>query len=496
MTEHAPGTPADVDLHRRSDGCVVIGSPLAAAAGVGLVPTLGGLFTVDPVDPGAVSVLVPAAPDDECLHALSALLGDDVATSASRVAREGGSVAAVRVADLAAREDVSRLGVLQWVTTHSAVGLAQPLLTVEQLSYAARLAPVMDPDWPGERDLVAWTDTILEWARRARADHSPWPRHRAIQDLLQDALGILGEVLPLADPRLAQLGHERELLTAMHELGLSHVDASAHPDWLTELRPQAAATYGGTDGVALDGLGAVEWSRVPPGLTSRAENAVSWRIRRHDGAHVLTVVVKAPATTPDLALLVTPSMPMPPMKIINASVYQGNWPLPLMVAGLEFRAEAQSWLGSQHVAPAVLERLSNPREGEIEVDIHEAGAAPPRRGRALRQRAAGQRWAARGATAMRLAALTTGETHLGWRDTASQAWSRAASVYAGLPAEVGAAPRAQCRAALATLGDGGDRPRLTWRDRHTDPVESPARVDQASPVSAAEAWFALAHAHD
>ena len=492
-TPYTPGPTRYVDLHRRADGCVVIGNAPAAAAGIGLAPTRGGLVTVDPVDPGALSVLVPASPDDECLEVLAALLGEDAAAAVRHVAVTGESHTAVLVPSLPVREDVARLGVLQWATRHCAVGLAQPLLTVEQLTLSTRLASVMDPDWPGERDLRAWTGTIVEWARRARAIGSPWPRHPVVAALLQDALGALGETLPLADARLGDLDHERDLLAPLGALGLSHLGVDARPEWLTELRPHAAMAHRGSDSGQLDGTGAVDWARVPPGLTSRAEDAVSWRIRRHDEAYVLTVIVKAPAITPDLALLVTPTMPMPPMKIINASVYQGDWPLPLVVAGLDFRAEAGAWMGSQHVSAAVLERLSDHREGVVDVDVHEAGSVPPRRGRGPRQAAAAQRWAARGATTMRLAGIATGQARQAWRDTAVQAWSRAARVYAGLPDEVGGAQRAQCLAVLSTLGGDGTRTRPAWRRPDSDPVRATASVDQSSPVSAAEVWFALSH---
>lgn len=94
---------------------------------------------------------------------------------------------------------------------------------------------------------------------------------------------------------------------------------------------------------------------------------------------------------------------------------------------------------------------------------------------------------------MRLAGITTGQASTSWRDAAVHAWSRAASVYAGLPDDIGAAPRAQCLAVLSTLGGDGTRTRPAWRRPDSEPVRAPVRVDQASPVSAAEVWFAVSH---
>lgn len=492
MSNQSPSLdPPRVPVRGLIDGSIEVGNPPVGAAGTGLVATVGGIVAVDPVNHTSPYILVPGEPDEECLWGLRETLGDEVARAVAAVA--SGRVDGYHSVVYAVSPEwelVRHLGHLTWLAQYGAVDLAHPLITVERLTLSSQVASLLEPEWPAVADLVLWTDTIVEWAQRARSYHSPWPRHPTIAGLLMDALGALAEHVPATDQRLESVLHELDLAAAIVTMDLAHVDLEARPAWLQDVQPQPAHALGGPADQILNGTAAVDWLRVPFGSTVRSEGGVDWRIRPQDGGHVFTVVVKTPRSTPDFAVLATATIPLPRLPMLYATVYQGESRLPLVVADLTLRPETASWVGFQRVARPVVDRLGDPCGGAVEVDIHVQGASPPRRDRASQNRASARRWAARGLTALRLSSVAEGAARDTWRSTSQQALVQAAKGYAGVGDPEADLAAAQCRSMSDGLGGSAAPTRQFWREGPRLPIDTAAIVAPQH-ISAAEVWFAL-----
>ncbi|GAA1613006.1 MULTISPECIES: hypothetical protein [Kribbella] len=472
--------PDAIELRTAPDGAVVIGPEPVGAAGLVFIALTDGVLAVDPMAPHDVPQLrltgEPAA-------ATEILFG----TAAADAARGTGIPAPELVAS-PERDALVRLGVLRWLCDRSPIALDLPLLVVEQLVLEAGLTEVLDPEHNSPHAIVDWAPTLIEWSAQARRADSELRRTAEVAELI---LGGLRTVELYLEPGLHQhsdVVHEIELLTAISDWGLSGADPDRAWDVLDELRPQPAEDLGHGDLPSWHGNGPVDWDRTPSRATARHEEAVSWSIR--GGA--LSVVVDVFPPAPHLALLGTSAAPAEPPPLLQATLYASSWPLPLASVDLELRAESGSWMGTHQLDAAVLRQLGQVAAAALFVDVHARGArhrAPV--GRAA-DRAAAERWAARGLSALRLA--VGGRSVASLRGTASQALTRAATFYGGLPDDAGVPQARQCRA-LAQWATGGGAPLNVWRPNGANEEEMlPARdpADGPGRPSAAEIWYAAA----
>jgi hypothetical protein len=78
-----------------------------------------------------------------------------------------------------------------------------------------------------------------------------------------------------------------------------------------------------------------------------------------------------------VGLLATPDQPTRPTPQL-ATLYTAVGPC-LAVADLQLRAETNSWMGIQELAPSVMERIKETESPQVIVDVHSRGLIRRRR---------------------------------------------------------------------------------------------------------------------
>ncbi|WP_157979614.1 hypothetical protein [Kribbella monticola] len=470
--------PDEIEVRTAPDGAVVIGPEPVGAAGLVFVALTDGVLVVDPMAPHNVPQLRLTG---EPAEATESLFGTAVAGRA-----RGVDVPAPELVASPERDALVRLGILRWLHERSPVSLDLPLVVVEQLALEAGLTELLDPEHHAPLAILDWVPALIEWSGRARGTDSDFRRTAEVAEVILDGLRTAELQLESGGRLHSDVVHEIELLTAISAWGLSGADPDGAWAVLDELRPQPADDLGHGDLPSWHGNGPVDWDRTPPRATARHEEAVSWSIR--GGA--LSVVVDLFPPAPHAAVLAAPAAAADRPGRLQATLYASSWPLPLASIDLELRAESGAWMGTHQLDPAVLQHISRVAETALFIDVHARGTRHRAPIGPAADRASAARWAARGLSALRLAAA--GRSRAGLLSTASQALTRAATFYSGLPDGVGGPEARQCRA-LAQWATGGGTPLNVWRPNGSAEADTPPVFDPvggpAGP-SAAEVWYA------
>ncbi|TDW66193.1 hypothetical protein [Kribbella pratensis] len=481
MTIH-PELAGDIEVRTEPDGAVVIGPDPIGAAGLVFVSLDGSLLAVDPMAPhGPVQLRVS---DPARLSAIEAVYGADAAAAVMRslTSKDGASIR-VPLVDSPERDALVRLGIVRWLKDRCPVAVDRPLLIVEEEVLATRLRDLLDADHTPPDALLDWAPTMVQWARASRRTGSTFGLTPAVPALIADALREVEALLASQSESelLDDLQHETELLLAQQALDLPAVDPDAEWAVMSELSPRGADLMGNDDTLTYRRRGPVDWDRTPPTSTSRAEDAVSWSIAPQTGGDLLTVVVKTFPESPHASDLDVPSSLIAPPALLQATLYQSSWPLPLAVVDLESRPENEALMGSLRLDPVVTERIRSSEQPALSVEVQVKGIPSPPRTGAEARRAAAIRWATRGLCGLRLASVAPLSSRTGLLTTALEALAAAARRYAELPNGGGTAAAAQCEA-------------LMQEPASSEPIPGPELwipddvADELPPLPAGDPW--------
>jgi hypothetical protein len=420
-----------LEVRTEPDGAVVIGRPPVGAAGLVLIAVAGGLLAVDPMAPHGPGELRVGDPSQ--VTVIEAVYGPEVAAAVK--AADDGPLRLPLVAS-PVRDALVSIAVLRWLGARCPIALDRPLLTAEENVLAARLGDLLDEDHtplegtPALRELEV---RLADWHRLEEVRHSAW----AVID---------------------------------------------------ELSPQSTPVMGKNDSLVLRGWGPVDWDRTPPTVTSRTEDAVSWRIMAQTGGDLLTVVVKAFPPSPHAELL---DAPPPPPTELQATLHSSAWPQPLAVVELTSRPENGAFMGSGRLDPDRARWIRNAEGSALSVEVHARGVPHRPRCGTDAGRAAAVRWATRGLCCLRLASVAPPDVRHALTTTGAEALAFAARRYGELPDGAGAA--AQCMALVPASAD--DRQYWIPDDIEPDPNTSGPGSDPvggAARATAAETWYVAA----
>ncbi|MEV6409923.1 hypothetical protein [Kribbella sp. NPDC051718] len=376
-TVHSPLAPdldGDVEVRTGPDGAVVIGPPPVGAAGLSFIAVTGGLLAVDPMAPHGPGQLRISDPSQAC--AVEAIYGAEVAAAVNAA---GDRPIRLPLMASPSRDALVSLGVLRWLAARCPIALDRPLLAAEENILTTRLGDLLDED------------------------------HTRGQALLDS----IPSVPPAVEPGRA---------------------------WavIGELSPRGAPVMGKDDSLLRRGWGPVDWDRTSPTATSRAEDAVSWRILARAGGDLLTVVVRTFPPSPYAELLVVPDA-LPPPPELQATLHSSAWPEPLAVVELTLRPENGALMGSGRLDPVVADKVRNSQGSALSVEVESRGIPQlPRRG-AEAMRAAAVRWATRGLCCLRLASVAPAGIRDDLTTIGTEALAFAARRYTELPDSAAAA---------------------------------------------------------
>ncbi|MEU4191400.1 hypothetical protein AB0E69_05855 [Kribbella sp. NPDC026611] len=456
-----------IEVRTEPDGAVVVGTGPVGAAGLVFIALDGGVLAVDPMapfGPGQLRVSHSAGP-----RAVEAVYGAAAAAAVARAARDQAPVR-IPLRESPIRDNLIRLGVLRWLRDRCPVAIDRSLLIVEEQVLAARLADVLDAEPDA---LLAWAPAVLEWARACRRTESEVGRAAAVPHLVVDALAEIQARLAPDSLLLADVQLEAKVLRAWRTPERRAPDAAEVWAVIEELSPHGTQLARPDDGLTFCGRGPVDWDRTPATATSRAEDAVSWRIVPQSGRDLLTVVVEAFPQVPQVDALMIPQSLVTPSIELQAALYQREWPLPLAVVELTMRPENGALMGSARLEPAASARIRSTERPVLSVEVQPRGTPVPPRPGADARCAAAMRWASRGLSSLRLASIAPPGARDALRNAAADALAAAARRYSAMPDRSSTAAAAQCARLIRTMVE-------------REPWTGPARA------SAAELWYAVA----
>jgi len=493
----------EITLRRASDGSIVVGADIVAPAGVAAMPVRGGTLLVDPMNPSERFQLRIPGGGDEDIEAVSALCGDRVAAAIATLGREERSV---RFTPTEALLKLTHLAMLNWLDETTPLPLDPRLLTVEGLALEAELVDLVVADKGVEDRLIEWLPTLVQWGRASQVPSLFLAQVPPFVVMVRRALSQ-GRATAESGRYAAQLREQGlrllEIDVLAQSLGAIEVESSAgtHPGLgngarseLSQLRPSRSATKV-RRAPYLEGVACVDWGRVPRGVVGRGEDCTTWRICSLPAPLVSIVAAVAPAD-PSCAVLDTVDMgerhrrEPPPLR---ARVFQSGWATPLAVVDLALRSETAAWLGAAPLRPQVTQRLADLAPHQLVVDVVPPGLHPAPSVGVDGSVAAATRWAARGLSAVRVAAAYPSGQWAELRAGAVSAFEVAGQMFRGSSSGRHQAAAEQCEQAARCVSRGladGSRAVRSARSGLAGGKDGSTAIDLGPRASVAEAWYA------
>lgn len=384
-------TTSRLTVRHAPDGTAVVGEPPPSPAGSTIVALVGATAVYDPT---ARLSRVVVHDLERGTATVGALFGDDVAEAVAT-----GTNTDIEPIDTDERQQVERLGWLEWLSDNYPIPLDPDLLALEAAVARAELplrtpadeADGSDGGEDGPPDVGA-VRTITAVAGALREDQT-LPLRGQLISLIRLALAHLPVGNDSTHPEVA---HERALWHLMDAWGAPGLDVG-ELSWLDSSLAPTAATHLGPS--AARGLASLDWRRVPRQLLPAPEASIAYELTElPDGAGRLRVSVAGPPR-PRLH----PAFPhrRDPMPSIIASLTAERWPLPLTTGTLTYDPEGHLWHGLLPVKPLALSLARQAPGLDVDVRASHLPFTPP--DPAARRRSLARRWAARAVASARLA---------------------------------------------------------------------------------------------
>ncbi len=452
-----------VPVRRTALGTVTIGSRSPSIAGVGSVAIPGGTAYCDPADsagPGSIPYF-EIADVDVAYEFVADLLGADVADVCARLDAEGIADSdtggdpdhdTATTAEMTAVATPVRpldwlrdLASLHWLDLQAPWPLDEPILQLETVVLAERLAPWLDGDDNDDDPAVGYLPLIDPVCA---ALELPGELPAQVSGLLIEAADSMLAALSSSDPRRTRVEY------AVGTVAGSSASATRSGDFggvVATCVPELALSMGqhGSGRTFFD-TDAVDWRFVRRGIVGRDETAMSWVLDMSADHPEFSVSVAA-ADRLDSVLDLSWSAWQP--SHLECVSYAGDQPVVLGSGRLHARPDQHAWVGTIPVGRDTGGLLAALRAGGLRVVVHEPGRRPAPISAAARVAAAARRWGSRGVCAARISAVD-GDSRSGVLDASRAALTRARGLWRILPGTAAAARARRCEELIESLTQG------------------------------------------